>query len=353
MGHTLEVRSDPAERLRERIRADGPIPFAAFMEEALYGAGGYYAGDELAIGEDGDFVTGSSHSPLFGRTTAELLTGLDRELGKPADYLEVGFGTGAHLEAVMESSVGSRRWLACDRVLRNLPVGIQASDSLSAWPARSIEGLIFSYELLDALPVHRLKQVEVASRRELRELHVGLDGERFVWLELALSDPSLAGLVPDRLERGQVADVAKWARVYRELTARLGRGLVVTFDYGFEREKLFDPRVRMNGTLACYRRQRVHRDPFADVGDQDLTAHVDFTALIEAGEGEGLETVALTRQAPWLAALGILDGTADRPPAERLEAMALLDLDGMGEDIRVLVQGRDVDAARLVDLSLL
>ena len=84
----------PAERLRERIRREGPISFADFMEEALYGEDGYYTREKLPIGEDGDFVTGSSHSPLFGRTTAELLRRLDRELGKPADYLEVGYGGG-------------------------------------------------------------------------------------------------------------------------------------------------------------------------------------------------------------------------------------------------------------------
>ena len=93
------MSSTPLERLRQRIRLESPISFADFMEEALYGEGGYYTRDELPIGEDGDFVTGSSHSPLFGRTTAELLARLDREFGRPADYLEAGYGTGSHLLA--------------------------------------------------------------------------------------------------------------------------------------------------------------------------------------------------------------------------------------------------------------
>ncbi|MCH7667316.1 MAG: hypothetical protein IH936_15475, partial [Acidobacteria bacterium] len=108
------MTTGPAERLRERIRREGPISFADFMEEALYGEGGYYAREELPIGEDGDFVTGSSHSPLFGHTTAELLRRLDQELGRPADYLEAGFGGGAHLRAVIEASKRARRWLAYD-----------------------------------------------------------------------------------------------------------------------------------------------------------------------------------------------------------------------------------------------
>lgn len=340
----------PAERLRERIGREGAIPFAVFMEEALYGEGGYYAREELAIGEDGDFVTGSSHSPLFGETTAELLRRLDRELGRPADFLEAGYGSGAHLRAVMAASDRDRRWLACDRIAREAPAPVETSTEIGLWPERSIEGLIFSYELFDALPVHRL----IRTGGGLRELGVGLEPDgNFVWRELPLSNPALQALVPAELERGQIADVADWGTAYAELAGRLGRGLIVTFDYGYPRERLFDPRVRRNGTLACYRRQRAHRDPFFDVGGQDLTAHIDLTALVRAGESLGLETVVLTRQAPWLAALGILDGLAGRPVRERVAAMQLLDLDGMGEDLRVLVQGRGVAAGEWLDRSLL
>jgi SAM-dependent MidA family methyltransferase len=341
--------STPAERLRERIRREGAIPFAVFMEEALYGEGGYYAREWLAIGEDGDFVTGSSHSPLFGQTTAELLRRLDRELGRAADCLEAGYGSGAHLRAVMAASDRDRRWLACDRIAREVPAGVEASTEIGRWPEGSIDGLIFSYELFDALPVHRLIRAEDG----LRELGVGLEqGGNFAWREMQLSNPALEALVPVELELGQIADVADWATAYAEVARRLGCGLIVTFDYGYPAERLFDPRVRRNGTLACYRRQRVHRDPFVDVGGQDLTAHVDLTALVRAGESLGLETVVLTRQAPWLAALGILDGLAGRPARERVAAMQLLDLEGMGEDLRVLVQGRGVDAGHLLDRSL-
>ncbi|MCP4204880.1 MAG: hypothetical protein GY769_23475 [bacterium] len=345
--------STPAERLRERIRRDGPIPFADVMEEALYGEGGYYARNELPIGEDGDFVTGSSHSPLFGRTTAELLRRFDRELGRPADYLEAGYGSGAHLRAVIEASTAMervRRWLAYDRIVRAVPSDVEVAESVKRWPERSVSGLIFSYELFDALPVNRL----IRSGSELRELGVVLGSEgKFTWSEMPLSDPALGSLVQAELEPGQIADVADWGASYQELASRLDRGLIVTCDYGYPRDRLFDVRVRRNGTLACYRRQQVHRDALREVGSQDLTAHVDFTALIEAGESAGLETIVLTRQAAWLAALGLLDGMGERPPAERLAAMTLLDLDGMGEDIRVLVQARGVNVEALVDVSLL
>ncbi|HEY8020599.1 MAG TPA: SAM-dependent methyltransferase, partial [Thermoanaerobaculia bacterium] len=124
-------------------------------------------------------------------------------------------------------------------------------------------------------------------------------------------------------------------------------------DYGFPRERLLDARIRPHGTLAAYSRQRVHRNPFVLVGEQDLTAHVDFTALVQAGEREGLTTFALTRQALWLAACGIFEDLAGAGAEARQQAMALLDGEGMGEDIRVLVQARGVDAGAVLDPALL
>jgi SAM-dependent MidA family methyltransferase len=150
-----------------------------------------------------------------------------------------------------------------------------------------------------------------------------------------------------------VADLAPgWVPLYRELAQRLGRGLLVTCDYGYERNRLLDPRVRRHGTLACYTRQRVHRNPFVLVGEQDLTAHVDLTALRRAGEESGLTTVALTRQALWLASCGLFADLAEAGPEARQSAMALLDGEGMGEEIRVLVQAREVDVEGLFDPAL-
>ena len=311
------------------------------MEEALYGDGGYYARDRVPIGRDGDFVTGSSLSPLFGRATARLLHSLDAALGVAADYLEGGYGGGTHLTTVAAAQGEGRRVLAWDRVERPVPAGAERLGSLSALPERSLEGLIFSYELFDALPVHRL----VGRHGGLRELWVALDAEgRFEWREDELSDPSLGELPGAELAEGQIADLsAGWGPLYRRLARLLGRGLLVTCDYGFPAEKLLDARIRGNGTLACYRDQRVHRNPFLEPGSQDLTAHVDLSMLIEEGEAAGLETVALTRQAAWLAACGLLEEVGQGSPAERIEALQLMDLAGMGEEIRVLVQARDLD----------
>jgi len=345
----------PAERLRRRIRESGPVPFASFMEEALYGVGGYYARRDLPIGEGGDFVTGSSLSPLFGRATARLLESLDRALGRRADYLEVGYGTATHLTALTaalgEAGMEGRRVLAYDRVARSVPAGVTQLDSLEAAGRHALRGLVFSYELFDALPIHRLIG---RGNGEVGELWVALEGERFAWQEGGLSDPSLATLLPAELAVGQVADLAPgWRPLYRRLVDLVGAGLVATFDYGFESGRLLDPRVRRHGTLACYRSHRVHRDPFRDPGREDLSAHVDLGALIAEGEAAGVATLALTRQAPWLVACGLLGDVSEGDAGSRIAAQQLLALDGMGEEIRVLIQGREFDRRDLPELARL
>lgn len=349
--------TSPEERVRALIEEEGPITFARFMEEALYGEGGYYARQDLPIGVDGDFITGSSHSSLFPGATARLLGKMDAVLDRPADFLEVGYGEGSHLEGLAEALEGrpERRLVGCDRIRRSLPSPIETIVSLDEVEEDSLEGIVFSYELFDALPIHRLVGLPETG---VGELLVGLapDGS-LAWSEAPLSDPALEGLLGDgeeSLAPGQIADLSPdWTPLYGEMAEKLNRGLLVTCDYGFPRRQLLDTRIRSQGTLACYRRQRVHRNPLIDVGEQDLTAHVDFTALMEEGERRGLETVALTRQAGWLTACGIFEGLAEADQNERLEAMTLLDLSGMGEEIRVLIQSRRVEVQGILDLKYL
>lgn len=328
------------------------MPFAEFMEEALYGEGGYYATASPRIGPEGDFVTGASLSPLFGRSTARLVSRLAAELGAPADLLEVGYGDGSHLAAVLGAGFepAPRRVLAWDRVVRPLPAGARAVESLAALAAEPVRGLVFSYELFDALPVHRLRRGEDAGWQELR-VTLTPDGD-FDWTAGEISNaalPSLLGNEAERVEPGQIVDLAPgWRPLYRDLAATLECGLLVTCDYGFERSRLLDARVRRHGTLACHRRQTVHRNPFVDVGRQDLTAHVDFTALIEEGERAGLDTLGLMTQAEWLGACGVFGDLAKADQARRLEAARLLDPAGMGTEIRVLIQGRGLDDTSFV-----
>lgn len=353
----LVTMTSVAERLRRRIAERGRLTFAEFMEEALYGDGGYYARQDLPIGIAGDYVTGSSFSPLFGRSTARLLRRLDEALGRPADLLEVGYGSGAHLQAVAEALPRSpdRRLLGWERMVRPLAAPLRTIHDDLDVEAVKVHGLLFSYELFDALPVHRLIR---RATGELGELWVELDPENeFRFREGALSDPDLEQLLgreAESLVAGQIADLAPgWRPLYRQLAEMLECGILVTCDYGFERQRLLDVRVRRHGTLACYRRQAVHRNALSAVGEQDLTAHVDFTALRDEGKSCGLQTVVFTRQIQWLGACGIFEDLVDAEQTTRLQAMTLLDAAGMGEEIRVLVQVRGLDPAAVLDLESL
>jgi SAM-dependent MidA family methyltransferase len=324
------------------------------MEDALYGEGGYYTRDPPAIGMDGDYVTGSSLSPLFGRATARVVERVGGALGGPADYVEIGYGGGEHLVAVAETLAGpgAGRLLAWDRVPRPAPDGVRVLADLGELGRLAVEGVVFSYELFDALSVHRLIGRAAGEAGELL-VDWSADGG-FVYVESGLSDSALAGLLDGhRLEPGQIADLSPaWAPLYRQLARGLRRGLLITCDYGYERARLLDARVRRHGTLACYSRHRVSRDALTDLGQRDLTAHVDFTALRAAGEDEGLETVVFTRQAQWLVAAGIFDDIAATGAPASAQARMLLDGEGMGEEIQVLVQSRDVEVDRIVDRSI-
>ncbi len=332
--------SEARRAIERRIEAEGAIPFSAFMDAALYGPGGYYATGSPRIGRRGDFITGSRLG-LFARTTHNLLGRLDRCLSTSAQFLEVGFGDGRHLRNL--SALGRDHLYAHDRVRRPLPEAVMWIDRLGDLDVR---GLVLSYELLDALPVRRV----VRRGSDWAELWVDLVDGAFSWLERPLSSAEFVSFLDgiDAVE-GQIVDVTdEWVSTYLRVGSALEEGLLVTCDYGFERPQLYDPRVRMHGTLACYRGQTVHRDPFVDIGQQDLTAHVDFTAVREAGEQAGLATVGVFKLADWLVQLGIFEflGNVDR--ATRTEAQTLLDPAGMGSEIRVLVQSRgDVTAADL------
>jgi SAM-dependent MidA family methyltransferase len=349
-----DSRTSVARRLAERIRREGTLPFASVMEEALYGEGGYYAQERTPIGADGDFVTGSSLSPMFGRATARWVERVAAALGGPADYVEIGYGGAEHLETVAASlGESGGRVLAWDRVAREVPPGVRRLADLGELSGLGVEGVVFSYELFDAFPVHRLIGLPDGG---VGELWVDWDAERgFVYREGGLSHPGLVDLLGGhRLAPGQVADLApSWRPLYRELANAIRRGLLITCDYGFERGLLLDARVRRHGTLACYSRHRVSRDALADLGERDLTAHVDFTALREVGESAGLETVAFTRQARWLVAGGIFEEIASTGAPASAQARMLLDGEGMGEEIRVLVQSKGLSGKGLLDTAIL
>jgi SAM-dependent MidA family methyltransferase len=346
-----------SDRLRERIAREGPISFADFMRAALYDpAEGYYASG-AAIGEGGDFVTSPSVTPAFAATLARLFAIEVDELESPVDFVEVGAGDGRFLAefsaqlrlldpalharlrlTAVEASPAARQAIAA-RAIEPAPRIFENVEGLSEG---SVQGWIFSNELYDALPVVRVQ----GSAQGLEELRVGLDKEKFVWVAAPATPAMRAhlealGIVLEPGQRGEIAPDA--AAVHRRLARALSRGWLVVFDYGHPARILYHPFARPEGTLALHAGGRRGGDPLANPGKHDLTAHVNWDLLLAAGEAEGLRTDRLMRQGLFLAEAGILDLAASE--AEKWRIFRIIDPNGMGEEISVLVQSKGVGFA--------
>jgi SAM-dependent MidA family methyltransferase len=211
-----------------------------------------------------------------------------------------------------------------------------------------VTGVILSNELVDAFPVHRV----VMRPLGLREIYVGWDGSGFIEIETPPASPALERhfeRLGVTLEAGQRADVNLQALEWmRQVGAILRRGLVFTIDYGHTATDLYAP-SRKDGTLLCYHRHAVSDSPYLRVGQQDLTAHVDFTSLALAGQEAGLTVTGFTNQLHFLMGLGIESAFAGVDPEspESAAMRALLRPDGMGTTYKVLIQHKGMPAPQL------
>jgi SAM-dependent MidA family methyltransferase len=342
------------ERLRQRIAREGPISFYDFMQAALYDpAQGYYSRG-AAIGEGGDFLTSPHVSPAFAAALARLFAVEAEGFHGPVDLVEVGAGGGRFLEdfalalrqidpqlharlrlTAVEGSPAARRALAA----RGIEPTPRILENVRDLAEGSVEGWIFSNELYDALPVLRV----VGSEGGLEELRVAAQGDGFVWAAAPAPDglrEHLAGFGVV-LEAGQKAEIAPDAAAVHRLLARaLGRGSIVAFDYGHPARILYHPFARREGTLAVHSSGRRGGDPLENPGERDLTAHVNWDLLLSTGEAEGLRAERLMRQGLFLSEIGILDFAGS--DAEKWRIFRLIDPEGMGEELSVLVQRRGV-----------
>lgn len=354
--------TDLAARLAERIRREGPLRFDVFQEAALYDpAGGYYERPGRA-GRAGDFVTGPSWHPAFGRTIARIARRLRDELGGPIDVVDIGAGEGELLAGARDElredlrdekgfrlrgveRSAARRALGQARVPK-----AEWSSSLEEIPKiPGLRGLFVAYELFDALPVRAL----FFDGEELLERRVTLtpDGT-FDWIRTPCPDAG-AILEPLRrrgihLQRNQQLEVRpELAAFARVLAARLSQGLLLVFDYGAPARALYSA-ARPNGTLEAFHAHSVTRDVLSEPGERDITAWVDFTELHEAFASDGLDVAGPVSQARVLSAAGIgaeLEDGFEKPisaerAAERNAIARLIAPGGMGESIRVLLASR-------------
>lgn len=339
------------------------MPFSEFMRHALYDPEtGYYMGSRSPVGTGGDFVTSPQLSPVFSFALARLSREFLSWCGdEPSQIVDVGCGDGALVHSLSVAAGGGSRFFGVDRSLARVPPSAGDSERVRFLPSleeipTGTRRLTFANELFDALPFGRL----VMRREGLHELFVREEAGVADWTEHP-ADPRYVEYLAARsivLEEGQFADISlEWSELYGEIARQTPAGLVVTFDYGLRAEKLFRSRMRRYGTAAAYRGQRVSRDLLADPGHQDLTAHVNFSDLEDAGARHGFTTLFFDSQAKFLLALGATEHELFTPLEERAiesvdAALELLDArdrarrlvlpDGIGEDLRVLVQGRGV-----------
>jgi len=352
------------ELLRNRIEADGAISFHDYMETVLYHPQlGYYASRE-PVGREGDYLTSPEVHPIFGALVAKQVAQCWDLMGRPDrfDLIEQGAGSGALASDILRWA--ARREPDFARALRYRIVEISASlrrrqqETLSSanveWLdelPEAFEGCLLSNELLDSFPVHRV----VCRGGQLEEIYVLLRYGRFGETARPAGDEistyfAALGIMPGD---GCTAEVNQRAVDWmRSVAGALTRGFVLTFDYGYPAQELYAP-WRRDGTLLCFYRHNPSTDPYARIGKQDMTAHIDFTSLIRAGVAQGLETAGFTTQARFLANMGIGAGVEAAAKSELEEYYArrravqeLIDPAGLGR-IRVLAQRKDVPAAPL------
>ncbi len=300
---------DLLEIIKKEIISEGMITFERYVELALYHPlYGYYSSGNAAIGRAGDFYTSSQATGMYGRLMAEVYVKLS-EISGP-DFVEMGAGGGAfagdflsglarfYPEAyekcryfIVETAPGmaGRQKTA----LSGFGDKIAWADGIEALPG--VEGVFFSNELVDALPFHRVRQ----EPGRLSEIYVGLEGGKLVEKTGILSTPELAMhfnrlmlVLPEGMTTEVNLRVSGWMNA---IAGRLKKGFVITVDYGYPASEYYSA-SRPRGTALCHYRHSVNEDFFERVGEQDITAHVDFTALGLIGQNAGLEAELFSEQ---------------------------------------------------------
>ena len=362
--------------LAERIRRFGPITFAEYMREALYHPlHGYYTRPEAL--RFADYYTSADLHPIFGRLLARQFCEMWERMGRPAQFtiVEAGAGTGRLAEHILEFVCGAlpaffsvlhyvaveRSPARTDQLAERLLKFIREDKCRASIeiPVRIPSGCVFSNELLDAMAVHRVIQ----EAGLLLELFVERDQNGFREASRPLSTCAISEYFASqqvRLSDGQRAEAGLEACDWiMEIGRRLERGFVLTVDYGHEADELYDAH-HMSGTMLAYAAHQAKEDYYAAPGRQDLTAHVNFTALKKWGERAGLHSLGLVSQTSFLLAIGkgndfgdLYDegmDEADKVRA-RLQLKTLIYPEGMGERFQVLIQEKGVSGAHLTGLS--
>jgi SAM-dependent MidA family methyltransferase len=343
------------------------MSFHDFMEMALYHPGlGYYTSPVDKIGPAGDFYTGSTLSPAFGAMLGRQLAEMQGCLGGDEfTIVEYGAGTGALCHSILDylknntALYDKLRYCIIEKspAMReketaHLPGNVYWYDSIQQ--LQPVSGCILSNELVDNFAVH-----QVVMQDELMEVFVSCQDGRFTEL-LQPAAPALVNYLSElhvSLPRGFRTEINLEATNWiADVATALGTGYVITIDYGYPSSELYRAH-RRNGTLLCYNKHTINEDPYRNIGSQDITTHVNFSALHHWGEKHGLQGCGFTDQAHFLFSLGIHEYTkaiaGHLSGKEYIRQLFLQHelLNGMGDKFKVLIQQKGLPVHELTGLK--
>jgi len=358
-----------SQALKNRIAseiaaADGWIDFERFMELALYAPGmGYYSGGARKFGAAGDFVTAPEISPVFSQTLAAQA--MQIMALSAAHIIEVGAGSGRLaadllLELELQNSLpesyrildlsGELRQRQQETLMAKAPHLLERVSWLDRLPEH-FNGLVLANELLDAMPVHLVVWGSNDDPSEILERGVAYINDEFVWRDRPASNRVLERATTITTEHeipcGYLSEICLTATDWTAAWAGiLDQGALLLIDYGFPRHEFYHPQ-RSSGTLMCHYRHHAHGEPFFLPGLQDITAHVDFTAIVEAGFEAGLDFLGYTSQAAFLLNCGLTTIISRLPSDETMPYLAqaqaaqkLISPAEMGELFKVIALGK-------------
>ncbi len=363
--------------IKDRIKKEGSLSFRDFMDMALYYPElGYYTSPEEKIGGFGDFFTASELDRAYGELLAEQFVEIYEKLeGKNFQIVEIGAGKGYlaydilnFLKNKYSEIFENSQYIIIEKspyhiktqkdILKEFP-NVKWVQDIIDFEDESITGVIFSNELFDAFPVHLIRKIN----GKIYEVYISLDEEDNV--QEILKEPSediirylkeLSINIPEGMQTEINLDAVDYIQ---KIGRKLRKGYVITVDYGYPSAELYKP-YRMRGTLLCYYRHQYSENFYQNVGMQDITSHVNFSALKYYGMIAGLDFTGFTDQAHFLTNLGLMDIMAelqeknDIQSYERLNRLKTLVLPkGMGERFKVLVQHKNIKNPQIKGLEML
>lgn len=355
------------QKIIRRIKSEGPVTFKTFMEMALYEPElGYYTSQKTRIGRSGDFYTSSHLHPAFGMMIGKQIEEMWEIMGRPSAFqvVEMGSGAGYLCKDILEYYRGlGIGGLGLEReIIKNLQYVIvelnplmresqknllsEFSDKVrwvsSIRELNNIKGCFFSNELLDAFPVHIIEMND-----EIKEIFVSADNEKLTEIKRAPSTSVITDYIKEfsiELEKGHRTEInleiKKWLG---EIDRVLTEGFTLTIDYGHSSEDYYSE-DRDRGTLLCYHEHQVTEDPYQNTGEQDITAHVNFSSVKKWGDELGINTIGFCPQGTFLVSLGIDEAIAEIHknstdyPFEVARIKKLILPGTMGETHKVIIQ---------------